>query len=334
MYTMRPDFDGMFGSGLLFGVRPQKPTSKVSLPQGPSADAFDLLQAEKCVETIPTKPKSTSHGMKGAGCRVVGEASFNPHYVVAGVHTARHVKKEKKKALPGEELLDMLLKSKRAQSTTGKGIGMKGRGFQFEGEWFGDNWMKQESNQRRELIGSGCEHLGKGTDFDPEPTGPYDMEPNSGGQVGGGGKASKSSWIEPMKRTLTSTVVPALLHYKGLDDLDGRRKIGKGGGWAAHFESYAKTLRGTSMSEPAVDKFCKQVAATVVDYVNGERRRHNAPDIDKQQRYRLAKSLMAYIYSRTHTDVGDEYFWSEVLPYVLHGRLVAWGHLKTGGSKY
>jgi hypothetical protein len=259
--------------------------------------------------------------MKGAGCTVQGQASFNPTYALAAVHQAKHFERKEKKVLPGDELLDRILKSSASKSK-----GMKGRGYQFEGDWMGDNWTQQQSNQRREMLGSGAELLGKVSDFEG-PTGPYDME-----QVGGG-SVSKGSWIEPLKKTLIKTVVPALLHFKGVDDLNGRRKVGSGGGWAAHYESYAKTLRATTMSDAAIEKFAKQVASTIIDYVNTERRRHNQFDLDKTQRYRLGKALMAYRHARTHTSVGDEYFWKEVLPYVLEGRLVAWGHIKTGGGR-
>lgn len=319
---MRPDVSlGAFGHGRLFGsghnimYGPMTPRKTPSLPA--PADAYDLNEDERCTPSIPTtRPKSKSK-MKGAGCTPMGQASFNPTYALAAVHQAKQFQKKEKKVLPGDELLDRILKSSKKP--------MKGKGYQFEGEWMGDDWTHQQSNQRREMIGSGAELLGKASDFEG-PTGPYAME-----QVGGG--ESKGGWIEPLKKVLIKTVVPALLHFKGVDDLGGRRKVGSGGGWAAHYETYAKTLRATTMSDAAIEKFAKQVASTIIDYVNTERRRHNQFDLDKTQRYRLGKALMAYRHARTHTAVGDEYFWKEVLPYVLEGRLVAWGHIKTGGGR-
>lgn len=324
MYTMRPDLSlGAFGHGRLFGcghnVMYGPMTTKKSVKLPAPADAYDLNEDERCTPTIPvTKPKSSSK-MKGAGCNTMGQASFNPTYALAAVHQAKQFEKKEKKILPGDELLDRILKSTKNKT------GMKGKGYQFEGEWMGDNWTQQQSNQRREMLGTGTELYGKASDFESQ-TGPYDME-----QMGGGTTA-KGSWIEPLKKSLAHTVVPALLHFKGVDDLEGRRKVGSGGGWAAHYESYAKTLRATTMSDQAVDKFTRQIASTIIDYVNTERRRHNQFDLDKTHRYRLGKAMMAYRYARTHTSVGDEYFWKEVLPYVLQGRLVAWGHIKTGGA--
>jgi hypothetical protein len=329
MYTMRPDCMASafancglsaFGNGVMFGTMPTK--KNVSLPKAP--DSTDFQENERCVPTINAgPPKKKDKSMVGCGM-VAGPASFNPTYAGAAIHSLTHIKKKEKKSLPGDALLDSILKGKRAGSMSGKGCGMTGRGYQFEGDWMGDNWMKESDNNRRELLGSGLEHLGKAGDFGPPDQ--FNLSQTGGSSKNGG------SWIEPMKRSLMGTVVPALIHHKGIDDLDGRRKVGRGAGWAAHYDKYAKTFKAGAMGQAAQEKFCKQIATTVVDYVNAERRRHNAPEIDKQQRYRLGKALLAYVHARTHTDVSDEYFWDEVLPYVLEGKLVAWGHLKTGGS--
>ena len=228
---------------------------------------------------------------------------------------------QEKKKLPGDDRLDALL-SKKHTSAKGKGIGMKGTGFEFEGAWMGDDWTAQSTNIRREMIGSGPEHMGKCDDF--APTDPYDM-----GQVGG---SAAASWVHSMKRSLSTIVIPALIHYDGLDDVDGRRKIGKGAGWEMHYDSYAKTLKASGMGAVANEKFCRKVSDVVTDYVNAERRRHRAPTMDRQQRHRLAKALMAYVHSKESTVSTDRSFWDEVLPYVMTGTLVSWGHLKTGGA--
>lgn len=330
MYTMRPDCVApmfgssslcAFGNGVMYSPRKTKPHISLTARE----DSYEVKSDERIipVQRQAGKSKSTKC-MIGSGI-AGGQDSFNPTYAVAAVHTYKQTKRKDKKSLPGDALLDSILKLKHKQSLSGKGIGMKGCGFPFEGDWMGDNWRKQESNERRELLGTGSEHLGKANDFGPPD--PYAMS-----QWGGGSRADKSSWLEPLKKVLTSRVVPELIRYEGIDDLEGRRKIGSGGGWAAHYETYAKTFKSGEMGEVAREKFSKQVAATIVDYVNRERRRHNSPDLDRVQRYRLGKAIHAYAHSKIHTDVSDDYFWDEVLPYILSGRLVAWGHIKTGGG--
>lgn len=245
--------------------------------------------------------------MLGAGMH--GHESTNPDYRHAAVHE-RAPKRAKKKILPGDELLDAILKHKKSASMTGKGVGMRGRGYQFEGDWIGDDWQMQALNRRRQLA-LRC--------YEP---------------MTGTGTKHSIPWLESMKTNINSTIVPALIRFKGLDDLSGRRKVGSGAGWKAHFDADADALRATTMSPAHIDKFCRNVAATVVDYVNDERHRHNASPIDKQQRYRIGRALLAYIYKREHAPsaITDEYFWKEVLPYILTGKLVSWGYLKTGGG--
>lgn len=328
MYTMRPDYmasafghytSPAFGSGFTFSG-PSK-SSQVKLPM--ARDSIEFKDSERCVPTTPSKPHRKDKTMVGCGM-VAGPASFNPTYAGAAIHTLKHIKKKEKKSLPGDALLDSILKSKKASSMSGKGCGMVGKGYQFEGDWMGDNWTKEADNSRRELLGSGLEHLGRASDFGPPDQ--FNLSQS------GGSSGKPTEWMEPMKRSIREHVVPALLSHKGLDDLEGRRKVSSAAGWVSHYDKYARTFKAGAMGQPAKDKFCKQIATTVVDYVNKERRRHNAPDIDKQQCYRLGKALMAYIHAKAHTHVSDEYFWDEVTPYVLNGKLVSWGHLKTGGG--
>ena len=280
-------------------------SGKVKLTNQTGPFDGQLFEDEKVTPTIRSTIKR-QRPMVGSGAP--SQESNNPLYSSSAVHE-RPAKRAKKKSLPGDELLDSILKHKRSASMTGKGIGMRGRGYAFEGEWIGDDWRAQALNRRRQLA-TRCER-----------------------PMTGEGTKQSVAWIEPMKANIGSVIVPALINFKGIDDLSGRRKVGKGAGWKDDFMADASSFRAGSKGPKETEKFCRTVAASIVDYVNDERHRHGARPIDKQQRYRIGRALLAYIYKRERLPgLSDDYFWSEVMPYILTGKLVAWGFLKTGGG--